>query len=56
MNIYDQEYMKKLPFKFDIEELKKALKDIEKYASFDNPTEQIGLTHTVKEYEGKDKR
>ena len=56
MNIYDQEYMKKLPFKFDIEELKKALKDIEKYASFDNPTEQIGLTHTAKEYEGKDKR
>jgi len=56
MNIYDQEYMKKLPFKFDIEELKKGLKDIEKYASFDNPTGQIGLTHTANEYEGKDKR
>ena len=50
---YEEEHISELPFKFDIEEIQKALNDI-KHLFVDNRT-QVSITHTLLEYDGKNK-
>ena len=60
IDMWKEEYVTKLPFNFDIEKLKQAIKEIETMASFapcapekSIADGQICLTHTASEYNGK---
>ena len=50
---YDEEHITALPFEFNIAELQKALNDIKHL--FVTGKTQISITHTSREYEGKNK-